>query len=343
MTQQQQQATASSLSPSSSLTVLYQGSVDKTKTTETVDCIPRTVLEEVLKGIYATNPEALRPENLSLLSPRVLWSLVYIFPTHNTFNEIYHELLPDLNWSFLRRRAQQLSEKALENLRQQQQQQQAQGEEVEDGEHALEAIAAVEHAMEHLHEHTAAERKARLARAAMSRLNTMQETALGEEGEWKLITPDEPDADELRECILASENPTRDIPTLITKLMGDCKIHNWRELANVPDVACLAKMVGEPIESVQSWIEYAQGRSVEEIIVEICDGNVRAVELLTDQARSGTPKDLAAWRSIPSMLHQFLDGHEDAPNKDDLQTWSQRAYKLLNHCEWLNWYATPVE
>jgi hypothetical protein len=324
----------------STLTVSYQGSVDKTKTTENVDCIPSDVLKEVLKGIYATNQEALRPENLALLSPRVLWSLVHIFPGHASVSDIYTQLLPDLNWSFLRRRAQQLSEKALENLRQQQ------GGEEEDGEQALEAIAAVEHAMEHLQEHTATERKRRLAHAALSRLKASQQQESTEAGEWALITPSEEDTDELQECILAFDNmTTTDMSTLIDKLVRECQIRNWRELAHVPDPSALAKAVGEPVEAVQSWIAYAQGRSVDEIIVEICDDNVRAVELLTAKARSGTPKDLAAWRSIPEMLHKCIAGEEEenAPTVDELQRWSQRAFQLLLDHEWLNWYATPVE
>ena len=127
--------------------------------------------------------------------------------------------------------------------------------------------------------------------------------------------------------------------------MQECQIHNWRELANAPDAAVLAEMVGEPVESVQMWIDYAQGQSVEEVIVEICDGNVRAVELLTEKARSGTPKDLAVWRSIPQMLHQYMTGddEEDVPTIDELHTWSHRAHNLLRDYEWLNWYATPVE
>ena len=372
--EQQQQATTTTTS-SSYLTVQYQGFVDNTKTTETVDCIPRTVLEEVLKGIHVSNPEALRPENLALLSPRVLWSLVYLFSTPTTpttptttttvphssrsVQDMYQELLPDLNWTFLRRRAPQLSEKALENLRQEQQQQQEDDDDEEDdgGEHALEAIAAVEHAMEHLHDYTANERKSRLALAAMNRWNNLNHpqgndesttttttATTADQGEWKLSTPTDPDEEELRECIQASDGTAvARVPTLIKKLMQECQIHNWRELANAPDAAGLAEIVGEPVESVHLWIDYAQGQSVDEVMVEICDGNVRAVELLTEKARSGTPKDLAVWRSIPQLLHQYVAGDEEAPTIDELQTWSHRAHTLLRDYEWLNWYATPVE
>lgn len=360
-----------------SISVKYQGSVDKTKITETVDCIPQSVLEEVLKGIYVSNQEALRPENLSLLSPRVTWSLVRIFPNYTNFADMYKGLFPDLNWDFLRRRAEQLSEKAQENLRQQQQQQKRRrrkgqedddddDEEDEDGEQALEAVAAVEHAMEHLHQYTATERKARLARAAMSRWNASVEgnestmtstttTTGNDRREWTLINPTEPDIDELQECILQAgeENLSGDISTLSTRLMEECQIHNWRELALVVDPTNLVHKLGETMECIQLWIEYAQGKSVEEIIVEICDGNIDAVELLTEKARSGTPKDLAVWRSIPHILHQCISSGSNTssrgtrddmiPTIHELRKWSHRAYSLLQDLEWLNWYATPVE
>lgn len=324
------------------LVVSYQGSVDKTKTEEQVDCIPRDVLEAVLKGIHASNTEALRPENLALLSPRVLWSLVHIFPDHSSIPEMYQELLPDQNWTFLRRRAQQLSEKALENLRQEQE---ANGE-VANGEQAAEVIAAVEHAMEHLQDYTAAERQARQAQAAIRRLQgSSSQNGTDRSSEWKLVTPTEPDRDELRECI--QNSTTEDMAKLVTKLMRECQIHNWRELANVDDVTSLAQKLDQPAEEVQTWIDRAQDQSVDEIIVEICDSNIQAVELLTQKARSGTPKDLAVWRVIPQLLHQrvLLGGEEEeeAPTVEQLQTWSQRAHQVLQEYEWLNWYATPVE
>lgn len=324
------------------LVVSYQGSVDKTKTEEQVDCIPRDVLEAVLKGIHASNTEALRPENLALLSPRVLWSLVHLFPDHSSIPEMYQELLPDQNWTFLRRRAQQLSEKALENLRQEQE---ANGE-VANGEQAAEVIAAVEHAMEHLQDYTAAERQARQAQAAIRRLQgSSSQNGTDRSSEWKLVTPTEPDRDELRECI--QNSTTEDMAKLVTKLMRECQIHNWRELANVDDVTSLAQKLDQPAEEVQTWIDRAQDQSVDEIIVEICDSNIQAVELLTQKARSGTPKDLAVWRVIPQLLHQrvLLGGEEEeeAPTVEQLQTWSQRAHQVLQEYEWLNWYATPVE
>eukprot|EP00934_Nitzschia_sp_Nitz4_P006186 Nitzschia sp. Nitz4//scaffold77_size91520//38466//40181//NITZ4_004888-RA/size91520-processed-gene-0.31-mRNA-1//1//CDS//3329557985//6176//frame0 len=311
------------------LKISYSGSVDKAKTEEDVDYIPRDVLEEVIKGIHASNEEALRPENLALLSPRVLWSLVYHFGELSNVADMYKSILPDLDWSFLRRRAQQLSEKAQENLRQQQQEENG---DVDDTK-AMEAVAAVEHSMEHLHDHTAAERKSLLAQAALRRLQAGNGTRT-----WKLITPSEPDRDELRECI--AESPI--MANLITQLMKECQVHNWRELANVEDTAALAKQLNQTEEIVQNWISRAQEQSVEEIILEICDGNVAAVRLLMSKARSGTPKDLAGWRSIPQFLHQQLGGDPNCPTLEQLQVWTRRAHESLKEFQWLNWFATPV-
>eukprot|EP00980_Cylindrotheca_fusiformis_P003860 scaffold858_cov123-Cylindrotheca_fusiformis.AAC.36 len=347
-------STTTDTNSSGRLIITYRGTVDKTKQTEEVDCIPRDILEAVIKGIYASNQEALRAENLALLSPRVLWSLLHAMPDHRpaSVEDCYKTLLPDLDWSFLRRRAQQLSEKAMENARQEQE---ARGETLLDMDEAQNAIAAVEHAMEHLQEHERTERSSRQARAAMARL--AQHLTPSEEEEWKLITPNEIDRDELRECIQNAPPPNADlIPSLITKLVKDCQIHNWRELANVVvnDETAIAEKIagGNTIvvspDQVSKWIDKAQELSVDEIIVDICDGNVDAVELLTEQARSGTPKDLANWRLIPEVLHGELqkDGATDGkilPTIAQLATWSKRAHTLLEQYEWLNWYATPIE
>lgn len=334
-------SSSSSSSATQRLKITYQGTVDKTKQEELVDCIPRDILEAVIRGIYASNQEALRAENLALLSPRVLWSLVHVIPNTPDVGECYKALLPELNWSFLRRRAQQLSEKAKENLRQEQE---------ADGEHETasmdldkgqEAIAAVEHAMEHLHEHERAERSSKQASAALARLQ--QQTH--QEREWKLITPEEPDRDELRECIMeAPPDQVECIPSIITKVMKICHIHNWRELANVTDPTRLTSVLDDvSIDQISKWIEKAQGESVDEIMVEICDGEVEHVQALTTKARTGTPKDLAGWRLIPEMLQDNLKDEGTKPTLTQLTSWSQRAHRLLQEYEWLNWYATPVE
>lgn len=330
------------------LKVTYHGSVDKSKVEETVDCIPRDVLQAVMEGIHASNKEALRPENLSRLSPRVLWSCVQYFPEMSSVPGMYRELLPALDWSFLRRRAEQLSEKALENKRQAMEK-----EEGVDLERASDVVAAVEHAMEHLQDYHVEERKARQAQAAEARLCRLQ--GQQDDTTWVLTTPSEPDRDELRECIEASVPLTSSSTTLtITQLMKVHKIHNWRELANVSDEK-LEKLVSKlevPETDLRLWIDNAQTESVSEIMVEICDGNIEAVEILTECARSGTPKDLAGWRSIPDLLLEQLKQKQVLLQKNHqthqwmdlgtISTWCDRAHCVLQDYVWLNWYATPV-
>lgn len=326
------------VSSNNKLTITYQGTVDKTKTTETVDCIPRDVLEAVIKGIHASNEQALRPENLALLSPRVLWSLIHVFPNHSSVEECYRQLLPDLaldDWKFLRRRAPQLSEKAMENLRQEKS---GQDDEM-NVEQAAEAVAAVEHAMEHLHDYEAQERQSTLARAAMARLHHSPLTA--QDKEWKLVTPSEPDEDELLQIMDVAQAPANNPNEMVQQLFR-LGIHNWRELANRKDVANLATKLQVPEEHVQQWIDRAQDESLPEIMVEICDDTPDHVDLLIEQARTGTPKDLANWRCIPDMLWTQV-GSPPTFTSAQLAMWCDRAHTLVQEWEWLNWYATPVE
>jgi len=330
------------------LKVIYRGSVDKTKVEEIVDCIPRDVLQAVMEGIHASNKEALRPENLSRLSPRVLWSCVQQFPTLSSVPDMYRELLPVLDWRFLRRRAEQLSEKALENKRQA-----IKKEEDVDLDRASKVVLAVEHAMEHLQDYHAEERKAKQAQAAEARLHRLQ--AHHDDATWVLKTPSEPDRDELRECIeisvpmastTISTTTSVRITTWITQLMKEHKIHNWRELANVSDksIENLVRKLEIHEANLRLWIDNAQNESVSEIMVEICDGNIEAVEILTEHARSGTPKDLAGWRSIPDLLLEQLKQKNLQKWMDlgTISTWCDRAHCVLQDYEWLNWYATPV-
>ena len=322
------------------LTITYQGTVDKTKTTETVDCIPRDVLEAVIQGIHASNEQALRPENLALLSPRVLWSLVHVFPDHSSVEECYRRLLPDLDWTFLKqRRAPQLSEKALENLRQEQEKS-GKDDEILNEEQAAEAVAAVEHAMEHLHDYETQERQSTLARAAMERLHHPPPT-VGEQ-EWKLVTPSEPDEDELLQIMDVAPAPANLNPNEMVLQLFRLGIHNWRELANRKDAANLASKLQVPEEHVQQWIDRAQDESLPEIMVEICNDTPDHVDLLIEQARTGTPKDLANWRCIPDMLWKQV-GSPPTFTVAQLAIWCDRAHALLQEWEWLNWYATPVE
>ncbi len=50
------------------------------------------------------------------------------------------------------------------------------------------------------------------------------------------------------------------------------------------------------------YIDALHARTLEEIMLEILDGNQDALELLQDNARSCTPRDLTILKSAPGML-----------------------------------------
>jgi hypothetical protein len=64
---------------------------------------------------------------------------------------------------------------------------------------------------------------------------------------------------------------------------------------NVTDPAMNASKLDVGDGHAQSWIGPAQDLSAAEIVVVMCDENVDTVKLFTEGARTGTPKDLAAW------------------------------------------------
>jgi hypothetical protein len=108
--------------------------------------------------------------------------------------------------------------------------------------------------------------------------------------------------------------------------------------------------------AIQMWIEFAQLQSMEEIMVEIYDGNVAVVEILRDAMRSGIPNDLATWGSIVRTLQDQLmiaaaDDDANMETKIDttmchilnLQRWYLRARVAVEQLEWLSSYATPIK
>jgi hypothetical protein len=359
---------------------------------DVVDCIDITVLRAVVPDIYQHSTEGLRPNNLALLSPRVYWSILYQYtqhvlkPTSSSFSHspstspppldsafswetVLTWVAPSLDWKFLRRRKLQLSEKARENLRQKQEQETNQP----DWEAAAAAIDSVEQAMETME----------MANNATNMMKSTQPSRL----DWQVPTPsDDVDLEELQACIASyttdeGNEITKDhryrVSDIVRTLCEDFHIHNWRQLAIVdmtPEELC-QRMIEKLMSSqptndaiaddkdpyisitaraVEAWIDHAQGESVEEIMVEICGGNPRAVEYLRDAAKSGTPKELASWSGIESTLRQqielnldrleypFVNGQDEIPTVETFQTWCLRAQNAVEQFEWLTWYATPL-
>lgn len=308
---------------------------------EQVDGIAEEVLQSLVAGIHSVNPEALRPQNIALLSPRVFWSAAHHYSSSVESKRIdlgqaLQFLQPDLDWSFLRRRKEQLSAKAIENRRQQQEQSGATAE--ADWQAAADAIESVEEAMGNLQAFERQSRNNQLANAAATRLVSAP---------YVVTTPSETDLDELKECVSESDATIAMAEHYATILLEN-GIHNWRELANwqVEDLEeLLVAKTGNSIQTevIQAWIDAAQSRSVDEIMVEICEGNVEAVQALLEFANSGTPKDLAAWRGIADELSNLLKGKVDASTSSELlERWCGRAQEALKQLEWLDEFVTPI-
>ena len=328
---------------------------------EQVHYLPKAVLQSVIAAIHPTNPEALRPSNLALLSPRVLWSLVHHTmisegstnaSTVSSVEDALRTLQPSLDWSFLKRRPQTLSAKARENLRQ------ANADNTtNDWEAAAAAIASVEHAMDHLQTLDRSQRQERLGQAAELR---QQQQSSNNVQMWTLETPTEEDDDELLECI--QEAPDDTVPSLdmVQRLKQNCGIYNWRQLANASVSTVVQQLYAtngaedDDVDHnanrtrVESWIVRAQQESVDEIIVEICDGNVAAVTMLGKYAQSGTPRDLANWHPIVHELETILRQGADkelgnnVPKSVLLKKWCEQAQWAMEQFPWLAAFTTPL-
>jgi hypothetical protein len=279
------------------------------------------------------------------------------------------------------KRARFLSEKAKENLRQLKQKQQrlsGNAKEKNSGHGnaaasaAIEAIAEVEQAMEqtmypHSNNHTQLERRrAILANAALNRL---QQTCILKDNnsdasikEWNLMTPSEEDVEELVECIQegSTEQFTSSQQHLLARfLINTCSIHNWRELANSDSNELCTTLRTADDDNIRDlpvtenvldhWIDYAQIKSIDEIMLEILDGNEDAFIVLRDFIKTGTPKDLALWTYIPDMLLEEIKiVPEGVPFLESVDpsvivTWCRRAKNALDSYDWLNLYITPID
>lgn len=370
------------------ITAIYQSNPEALRPARLAQLSPRVFWSLVYhtnhvnnENVAATTTTATTTDTLS--SPS--------FSSATSVEEALHLLLPELDWSYMKNRKRTLSEKAQENLRQQLERDKAAAsaaagdKDEEENDHedteesiqrAQETILAVQNAMETIHDWDSQQRRNRMAQAAMARLVALEPDSTNMEGhavnQWSLVTPTEPDDEELVACVkptaaslLFAEQLDHDddddkvdakIQTIVRALMNDCQIHNWRELANAsaPNVVERLNTVlpcsggdAAPIttQAVEAWIDHAQEESVDEIMVEVCDGQVEVVEQLRDAAHSGTPKDLAGWRHVPQMLWSEAGLDQTAPagvTVETLATWCQRAHQVLLEREWLQWYATPI-
>eukprot|EP00956_Cyclotella_meneghiniana_P001552 scaffold1758_cov40-Cyclotella_meneghiniana.AAC.1 len=293
--------------------------------------------------------EMLRPAAIAQMSPRIFWSLVHHctsnVPRPQSVESMLRETMPELDWTHLDRggRKRALSEKAKENRRQEKRA--AQSSAAHNGQDEVMALEEIEDTiMNGLDEQNGDDlRRKRLE--ALSRLDHENSAA---SDEWQLITPSEDDKDELVECIRAknddvNEEAANNYASLIMSPEQPC-CRNWRELANANLDALTAKFTISATrldpEIILSWIDAAQERSLEEIMLEILDSDQDAFELLSEKANSANPWDLWQWSSYPQLL---LDSFESTVySVDDVTRWISRAHIALQTCAWLENYSTSV-
>ena len=326
----------------------------------------------------------LRPVMIAQLSPRVFWSLVYHCsqdsanvnnPTEcSSVEDMLRLKLSQLDWSHLDRggRKRVLSEKAKENLRQETIQtlttdtkgilKQSSSQD-DDNDEGVKIIEEIQHIAENSDVGKGLNERERRARAAMARFGNTEYDRKAPPPEakksspmlvddWTLVTPMDDDIDELIECIMVGAS-SGDYDEETAKAWSSClleSIPNWRVLANSSVEQILSKLPENrpSSEIVETWIDAAQERTHEEIMLEILDGDDDALELLTMKARSSCPRDLKRWQRAPALLLDAIqpENGETTGNKKwteaNVVQWIGRAKKALATCTWLEEFTTSA-
>ena len=293
------------------LTVTFPKGVQGRGTfTDTVPLLPRDAMATALRTVAANVVEDLR--HMPLFSPRVYWSLRYHYRDCRTVPDCVEAAVPEIDCRPLRHRHRALSAKARENERQKQEaaMDAAGADAGTDWEAAVEAMEAVENALGF----------------GVSAARVLEGA---ESSSWRVVTPDEEDLDELKECIGQtidagdSQETNRQVQLLL-----EHGIRNWRQLANRAE---------EGTDIPTEWIDYAQAQSVEEIMIEICEDDSEAVAVLRDDAHSGTPRDLKLWRRVVGTLQEEVPAY----SVEQLQRWCDRAAAATDQLPWLLDFRTP--
>ena len=92
-------------------------------------------------------------------------------------------------------------------------------------------------------------------------------------------------------------------------------------------------------------ITASQQRSMEEIMLEILDGNEDIYHILREEASSATPQDLTLWSMVPSLLLEEVPAlHINHFNvtEQTIGDWCKRAQVALNTFEWLESFSTSI-
>ena len=328
--------------------------------------------EEDEVGGEGSQDGRLRPVMIAQLSPRAFWSLVFhckeaaqASTSPLSVDDMLRTTLPQLDWSHLERggRKRILSEKARENKRQTESTIAPDDENNGDEEAmAIEQLAesALDSAMAGNDEEVVLNERERRAKAAMARFRTDErkppvstltatngEEDMSTNDDWTLVTPDEDDVDELIECIMegSGEGYDDDMAKAWATILVD-SVQNWRVLANsdseyIKSILSKKDCPTTTVEIIQGWIDAAQGRALEEIMLEILDGDQDALDVLQDKAKSSSPRDLVFWKVRPEILADTLSS-ETSKNwtLTDVKKWIKRAETALGICTWLEQYTS---
>ena len=252
----------------------------------------------------------LRPDRIAQSCPDVFWSLVFLYKETNlSVDEMLLTILPNFDWGHLNRggRYRKMSAKAIENKRQ---------------------------------------AKSTTASDDATQNNGNPEAMAIEQSfiddDWTLVTPIEDDIDELIECIMEGSGEGYDdddtAKAWATILMNS--VQNWRVLANSDseDIKSILTKKDCPtttVEIIQGWIDAAQGRALEEIMLEILDGDQDALDVLRE-AEADNPMDLASFGHEPTLLIQHAKFyHKVKWELSKVTKWIVWAEIALDNCEWL--------
>jgi hypothetical protein len=275
--------------------------------------------------------------------------------------DMLKSVMPQLDWSHLDRggRKRVLSEKAKENLRQEKRvtsKTSTANNDFDAGMRALEEIDEI--VLSRMNEHRSDRGQKQRANATTDRVDSSHVTTCDD---WKLVAQDEDDEEELIECILdcrenidslsdrCSEEMARTYSSIMMSNSRKPCCRSLRELADANPEALHSKLTQQckqlkkqppSLDTINNWIDEAQQRSLEEIMLEILDGDEDILDLLREKAHSSSPRDLTHWQSFPKMLLETMGCSHYS--EQDVLRWIFRARVTLRDCSWLEMFTTPV-
>ena len=161
--------------------------------------------------------------------------------------------------------------------------------------------------------------------------------------DWDLDTPSKDDKEGLVECIGPGEL-VDDFISILASLSEPHECKNPRQLANAdPEVLfahlnnkCGKNNIPPPeLSSVRGWVDTAQEVSVEEIMLEIVDGDEEVLRCL-HSIGAASPWDLTCYEEESDFLAgKMVEMGMAEEYKEVVLSWIWRAQRALTVCPWL--------